>query len=245
MAAWLKVPIGIGAQLARVSADAELLWFATQRYSAEVGNDGELLKRDLAVATHRKVGSARLTRAAAELVEIGLWAERGERYELVDWLKHQPAAAVWDDDVQRERWARGKALLRNGPLCTAIKTRDRNLCRYCATRVDWTNRKGANGGTYDHVDPDGDNSIDNVVVACRRCNSRKKDRTPEQASMPLLAIGSNPVRFGSNPDQTSESDSLACARETGPDQTGVRSDLTAPPSEPPSDAEPQGDADAA
>lgn len=231
MGAWLKVPIPIGAQLARVSADAELLWYATQRYSAEVGNDGRLARRDVVVAVHRKFTARRADSAAAELVEIGLWIAHPEHFELVDWLKHQPAAAVWDDDVQRHRWARGKALLRNTSLCGAIKDRDSNRCRYCGIRVDWTNRKGATGGTYDHVDPDGDNSIGNVVVSCRRCNGRKKDRTPEQANMTLHPPGFrsdrfDPVRSESDPNQTEGLDFLACARETGPDQIRVGSDLT-------------------
>jgi hypothetical protein len=44
----------------------------------------------------------------------------------------------------------------------------------------------------DHVIPrcqGGDDSTDNLVVACRPCNSRKNGRTPQQAGMVLRPIG--------------------------------------------------------
>jgi len=154
-------------------------------YCADVGNDGALPAAELVVAVSRKISAPKARRLALELAAAGLWTVTGTGYELVDWLKDQPAAAVWDDDVQRERWARGKQLLRNRDLCHRIQERDQHICRYCGTRVNWTDRKGKDGGTYDHIDPDGPNSIGNVVVACRRCNGRKKDRTPDQAGLTL------------------------------------------------------------
>ena len=60
----------------------------------------------------------------------------------------------------------------------AVYRRDSFTCRYC--RVP--------GGqlTVDHVDPNGDNLIDNFATACQSCNSSKGSRTPEQAGMELL-----------------------------------------------------------
>ena len=63
--------------------------------------------------------------------------------------------------------------------------RDRQLCLYCG--------KGhrENELTRDHVMPvsrGGKNGWSNVVSACRRCNSHKADKTPEEAGMPLLAV---------------------------------------------------------
>jgi 5-methylcytosine-specific restriction endonuclease McrA len=49
--------------------------------------------------------------------------------------------------------------------------------------------------TRDHVHPlsqGGDDSWENVVTACFPCNSRKGGRTPQQASMPLLAVPYRP-----------------------------------------------------
>lgn len=60
----------------------------------------------------------------------------------------------------------------------AIFARDRGQCQYC----------GKNAENLDHVVPQargGKHTWDNLVAACRRCNSRKRDRTPEQAGMKL------------------------------------------------------------
>ncbi len=61
-----------------------------------------------------------------------------------------------------------------------ILERDRYRCRYCGSHIDLS---------IDHVVPviqGGDNSEGNLVACCRRCNSRKCGRTPEQAGMVLL-----------------------------------------------------------
>ena len=57
--------------------------------------------------------------------------------------------------------------------------RDKHKCAYCL--------KHAN--TIDHVLPQsrgGQTSWMNIVSCCRKCNEKKKDRTPEEAGMPLL-----------------------------------------------------------
>lgn len=62
-------------------------------------------------------------------------------------------------------------------------TRDRNLCAYCGELFDEDEL------TREHIVPFAQNGIDqwmNVVTACRSCNHRKSNRTPEQADMPLL-----------------------------------------------------------
>ena len=234
MGAWLKTHPSKIAALARLSFDAEGLWHVVNLYSAGAGNDGRLPKAELHVAVARKISEAKAQRLARQLVAAGLWLDHGDDYELVDWLKDQPAAAVWDDDTQRERWARNKALRRDRDLCKRVQQRDANLCRYCGQRVNWTDRKGKLGGTYDHVDPDGINSLDNVVVACRACNGRKKDRTPEQAGMRLLtALELRAIWTGSTtvpdptpirPESDRRPDSLAGAPEAGPNQNGTRSE---------------------
>ena len=51
------------------------------------------------------------------------------------------------------------------------------------------------GLTRDHVVPTskgGRDAWENVVAACIHCNSRKGNRTPQQAGMPLLAIPFRP-----------------------------------------------------
>tara|TARA_R110002072_G_scaffold287242_2_gene452780 strand:- start:146319 stop:146915 length:597 start_codon:yes stop_codon:yes gene_type:complete len=66
--------------------------------------------------------------------------------------------------------------------------RDKFTCQYCGARP------GSEELTIDHVTPraqGGTSTWVNCVLACIGCNSRKADRTPEQARMPLR---SKPVR---------------------------------------------------
>ncbi len=71
----------------------------------------------------------------------------------------------------------------------ALFARDQHLCLYCGKQFS---RQSL---TRDHVMPlsrGGRDTWVNVVAACFQCNSRKGGRTPQQASMPLLAIPYRP-----------------------------------------------------
>jgi 5-methylcytosine-specific restriction endonuclease McrA len=60
----------------------------------------------------------------------------------------------------------------------AVFARDGHSCQYC----------GGQAENIDHVVPrsrGGLHSWDNVVAACRRCNTRKEDRLPEEAGFQL------------------------------------------------------------
>lgn len=60
-----------------------------------------------------------------------------------------------------------------------IFKRDNFECQYCGTRKELT---------LDHVIPSskgGTHTWNNLVTACKRCNAKKGDFTPEQAEMPL------------------------------------------------------------
>ena len=57
--------------------------------------------------------------------------------------------------------------------------RDAHLCQYCGAKSELT---------LDHVLPrsrGGQTTWDNLATACKPCNSRKGDLTPEEAKMPL------------------------------------------------------------
>ena len=84
--------------------------------------------------------------------------------------------------------------MRNPELRKRIQARDGFFCRYCRCRVNWLDRKGSSGATYDHVDPQGEATFENLVVACRGCSSRKKNRTPEEAGMVLGQVQSGTSR---------------------------------------------------
>lgn len=60
-----------------------------------------------------------------------------------------------------------------------IMARDHHQCQYCG---------GTGQLTLDHIMPQsrgGEKTWDNLVAACKPCNNRKADRTPEEAGMPL------------------------------------------------------------
>ena len=76
-----------------------------------------------------------------------------------------------------------------------IYGRDKYRCQYCKTKVS------LRSGTYDHVVPraqGGKTVWTNIVTACQPCNSKKGNRTPEQAGMQLIT---EPVQPKSVPIQ--------------------------------------------
>ena len=73
-----------------------------------------------------------------------------------------------------------------------ILMRDRHRCQYCGLKFSPFEL------TLDHIIPrsrGGRTEPENLCAACRPCNQRKGDRTPDEARMPLL---SNPsaLRYG-------------------------------------------------
>ena len=65
---------------------------------------------------------------------------------------------------------------RNGALIVPIRARDGDACRWCGNVVYWGNQKGGRGATYDHLNPGVPaETPDDMVVACRSCNSSRKD----------------------------------------------------------------------
>lgn len=69
--------------------------------------------------------------------------------------------------------------------------RDRNQCQYCGRHFS------TNELSIDHVLPralGGQDTWENLVCACVKCNARKGGRTPEQASMKLLRPAVRPRR---------------------------------------------------
>ena len=69
-----------------------------------------------------------------------------------------------------------------GKLRKKIFERDAYRCRYCGSHLDLV---------LDHVIPHvrtKDDREENLVTACQVCNSKKQDRTPEEAGMTLLFI---------------------------------------------------------
>ena len=73
-----------------------------------------------------------------------------------------------------------------------LYSRDHHICAYCVEEFK------DNALTIDHVLPrsrGGKNTWVNTVTACKPCNVRKADRTPEEAHMPLAYIPYAPTPF--------------------------------------------------
>ncbi len=67
--------------------------------------------------------------------------------------------------------------------------RDQCTCQYCAKKFP------VDKLTIDHIIPKskgGENTWENLVAACKKCNQRKGNRTPEQANMKLLNTPKKP-----------------------------------------------------
>ncbi len=61
--------------------------------------------------------------------------------------------------------------------------RDNYQCQYCGFVFKFDDL------TMDHVTPKskgGEKSWENIVTSCKTCNSKKRDRTPKEAKMPLI-----------------------------------------------------------
>ncbi len=73
-----------------------------------------------------------------------------------------------------------------------VLSRDRFTCQYCGVE------RAPRELTFDHVLPrakGGKTTWENIVTACKRCNTRKGCRTPEQAGMVLRATPARPSRL--------------------------------------------------
>ena len=119
-------------------------------------------------------------------------------------------AFPWPAVVALRRYARPRERVRFGSRNVAA--RDAWTCAYCGIRPRQPDgRPDRRGLTLDHVVPraharDGHvylpwarrwvkvSSWENAVAACAACNSRKADRTPQQAGMALRAYPRTPTR---------------------------------------------------
>jgi hypothetical protein len=93
--------------------------------------------------------------------------------------------------IDGPRWRFRGGVDRTPPNRAMVFARDRHICAYCGGRYS--------GGALEmeHVTPSsrgGSTVWQNVVSACRACNQRKGNRTPESAGMPLLYVPYVPNR---------------------------------------------------
>lgn len=77
-----------------------------------------------------------------------------------------------------------------------ILARDKMVCQYCSVKLNHLN------SSVDHVIPISSfsskgkaNTWDNLVACCRKCNTKKRDRRPEEAGMNLISMPKQPISF--------------------------------------------------
>jgi len=80
---------------------------------------------------------------------------------------------------------------------SSIYERDKGICQYCEKKI---NKFDA---TLDHIIPKsrgGRNNWNNIVFCCKKCNDKKRNKTPAEANMSLLNEPKRPswiaVKFG-------------------------------------------------
>jgi len=85
-------------------------------------------------------------------------------------------------------WVEGAGRRSVGFSYRAVHDRDNWSCAYCGRSVSKTPPCDALLATVDHIVPvsrGGPSSWANLVSACKECNNRKADRTPQEAGMAL------------------------------------------------------------
>lgn len=146
---------------------------------------------DLGTAT--MYGQARTEILLSQAVEVGLMTVEG-RGKTRTWrivedgdLIHMRSKAEIEWERQQRRDVTDKKLTLNA------RRRDGDACRYCATPVDWKNRRGARGGTYDHLIPGRPATADTLVVSCKACNSSLGDLDVEARKERILPVPDHPL----------------------------------------------------
>ncbi len=204
---------------------AELLDMRAIIYCARYETDGFISARALT-----RIGQqiAKPAARAARLVEVGRWTKGEGGWWVNDYLAYNPSKA--QKTTEREASRTRQEVYRTRGFADQVKARDGDVCRYCGDGVNWKDRRGSHGAVFEHVHPvtqGGETTIDNIVIACRGCNTKKGGRTPEQAGMTLISksdLGAKPRSVGSGRESLSNAaarcancDLLACDCACGPE----------------------------
>lgn len=192
--------------------DGRQLWLVAGCRVARPDGGGVVTQMLLEDAVYRaELTKAQATSAITRLTQVvegfkhALWHESGNfgkcedcvsdhgtkrmpsgLYVFHNWARYQQSKEENATPHGKFKARRERDRKRQKQLCEQIKERDGSLCRYCGVRVVWGDQRSVVGATYDHVDPDGWNDFENLVISCRGCNSKKAERTPAEAAMPLL-----------------------------------------------------------
>lgn len=159
--------------LAHLSDAAFRMCINAAAQSIEWRNPGFLEERLAFAVPRAPVTKKARARAIAELEREGIWVRVEGGWKL-DAKKDPRGHRVITLVIAQEPW--------DNSAKSEVFERDGHACRYCGSSSDLS---------LDHLVPRKQGGTDhaaNLVVACKRCNSRKGGRTPEQARMVLRPI---------------------------------------------------------
>lgn len=160
--------------------------------------DGVLSDLDAGVLHRIMNYGGKADKLLAALTEVRLLdALPDGRYAIHDWDEH---VGLYRErkEAQREFARRKNALYGDMRLIKRVRERDGDTCQYCGKTVNWKDRRGPDGGTYNRIDPEGETVLENLCVCCRACGVAKGNRTPEEAGMRLLSEA-GPAASGRSP----------------------------------------------
>lgn len=171
--------LAAGRQLAQ---RAKLLSQCASLWGARANCDGILPIGSLGqICAIASMSIEELEEAAAVLVASRMWRsprakERAAFVMLVSWEPgDQPTAEQVAENRRRHTRAKNLSTV-DKPNALAARARGAGQCEYC-------DRQLGDGGELDHVDPAGGNDLDNLALACRKCNRGKRDMTLQEARM--------------------------------------------------------------
>ncbi|MGB9826054.1 MAG: HNH endonuclease, partial [Desulfofundulus sp.] len=171
----------LGVSLPAAVGHLHYLWW----WALDYAQDGDLSRYEPEDIADAALWDGDVKAFVEALIRAGFLDQVNDKLLIHDWDDY--AGRLLDQRqhaAQQKR--RHRELYNNKALIQAIRERDKDRCRYCGRPVNWKDRKGPDGATYDYVDPNGPTSLENIVVACRACNAGKGQRTPEEAGYTLL-----------------------------------------------------------
>ena len=147
--------------------------------NAPDGNLSELYSEEISMVAGWDKDSEEFVNA---LIKSGFL---NEDKALHDWYEY--AGKLIERRIDQEEYTAKKVKLYSDlRLIKAVRSRDGSTCQYCGKIVNWLDRKGKDGGTYDLLEPGNDYVKNNVVVCCRECSSLKNGLSLKASGMTLI-----------------------------------------------------------
>lgn len=156
----------------KIHPSAAWLWVCGICYCNKYLTDG-FIPADEAETLSQNMSAMEARKYGAQLVKAKLWDEAEGGFRVHDYLDIYESAS--EVRAGRNATKLAKELYGNQGLVVAVRERDREKCRYCGVTVNWKDKRGIIGGVFIYVDRSKGNTISNIVVGCRACNTKVED----------------------------------------------------------------------